>query len=131
MQNVTRQFLWHYPHLEEVPGVRLNLRQYLHDVPGPVVGEVGPEDVSVLRPVLLSRGAEHSHDPGQLVTLVQTREERLPADQLGEDAAAGPDVYRGGVGGAQQDLGCSVPQGHHLQYSPSLTGHTLSVCTYS
>ena len=100
--------------LDEIPGVGLDLRQDLSDVPGSVVGEVGPENIRVLGPVLLGRGAQHAQDPGQLVALSQSGEQRLPAHQLGKDAAAGPDVHRGGVGRAQQDLGCSVPQGHHL-----------------
>ena len=102
--------------LYEIPGVRLDLRQDLSDVPGSVVDKVCPENIRVLRPVLLSRGAQQSHDPRQLVALVQSGEQRLPAHQLSKDAAAGPDVHRGGVGGAQQHLGCPVPQCHHLKY---------------
>ena len=80
-----------------------------------MVGEVLPHHVSVAGPVLLGRGAEHGEDPAQLVRLVVAGEERLPGDQLGQDAAAAPDVHRGGVGGAQQHLGSSVPQRNHLR----------------
>ena len=100
--------------LNEIPGLGLDLRQYLSDVPGSVVGKVRPQNIRVLGPVLLSRGAQQSHDPRQLVALVQSGEQRLPAHQLGKDAATGPNVYRGGVGCPQQDLGSSVPEGHHL-----------------
>ena len=100
--------------LYEIPGIRLYLGQDLSDVPGPVVDKVRPENIRVLRPVLLSRGPQQAQDPRQLVALSQPGEQRLPAHQLGEDAAAAPDVHRGGVGGPQQDLGCSVPQGHRL-----------------
>ena len=90
-----------------------------------IVYKVVPEDGGVLRPGRDRRSAHHLEDLGQLVRLVLAGEQRGPPVQLGEDAAAGPDVYRGGVGGAQQDLGCSVPQGHHLTTSHDQQKYSL------
>lgn len=42
--------------------------------------------------------------------------QRLLGRQLSKDGAGAPDVHRGGVPGrTQEDLGSSVPQGHHLE----------------
>ena len=79
-----------------------------------MVREVLPEHVGVAGPVLRGGRAEHGQDGGELVRLVEAGEERLAGDELGQDAAAAPDVHRGGVGGAQQHLRGAVPQGHHL-----------------
>ena len=78
--------------------------------------EVLPEHVGVAGPVLRGGRAEHGQDGGELVRLVEAGEERLAGDELGQDAAAAPDVHRGGVGGAQQHLRGAVPQGHHLHH---------------
>ena len=80
-----------------------------------MVREVLPEHVGVAGPVLRGGRAEHGQDGGELVRLVEAGEERLAGDELGQDAAAAPDVHRGGVGGAEQDLGGAVPQRDHLQ----------------
>ena len=85
-----------------------------------MVGEVLPHDVCVAGPVLLGGGPEHGEDPAQLVRLVVAGEQRLPGDQLRQDAAAAPDVHWGGVCGAQQHLGGPVPQCHHLQVNVSV-----------
>ena len=81
-----------------------------------MVREVLPEHVGVAGPVLRGGRAEHGQDGGELVRLVEAGEERLAGDELGQDAAAAPDVHRGGVGGAQQHLRGAVPQGHHLDH---------------
>ena len=103
--------------LEQVEGLGLYLGYEVPQVPGAVPEEVVPHHVSVAGPVLLRRGAQHAQDPGELVLLVEAGEERLPGDELGEDAAAAPEVHRGGVCGAQQHLGGAIPQRHHLQSS--------------
>ena len=107
-------FVLSFAHLQQVQRQRVNLRDELFDVPGLLVDEVVPQHGRVLRPGRGWWSPEELEDLGELVSLVLPGEQRGLAVELGEDAAAAPDVHRGGVGGPQQDLGCSVPQGHHL-----------------
>lgn len=54
-------------------------------------------------------------DAEQFVDFRISRKERVAVDELGEDAADGPDVDRGGVVlGAEEHLRCAIPQGDHL-----------------
>ena len=102
--------------VQEIPGqgVPVHVRDEIENVPGLEVDEVIPQHGRLVRPVRHGGRAEELEDLGELVRLVLAGEQRGPPVQLGEDAAAGPDVYRGGVGCPQQDLGSSVPEGHHL-----------------
>ena len=102
-----------FSHLKQVLGIGANLRQPLPHILGPTVGEVVPQDRRLLRPVDLGGGAQQGEDGAQLVRLVPPGEERLPAGQLGQDAACAPDVHRGCVGHPQKYLWSSVPQCHH------------------
>ena len=66
-------------------------------------------------PLVSSRGASDLKDFKKLVILVAAWEEWLLSDDLCEDAADGPDVDRGVVVlGTHEDVGGSVPQGHHF-----------------
>ncbi len=100
-------------HPDEILGVLVHLRDDVPPPPGRGGLEVGPGDGCLLRPVLLRRGAHHIKHLLQLVHLVVPGKEGLPQEQLGEDAAAGPDVHGRGVGQPHQDLGTPVPQGDH------------------
>ena len=102
-----------FPHLKQVLGISADLGQPLPHVLGPAVREVVPQDGRLLWPVDLGGGAQQGEDGAQLVRLVPPGEQRLPADQLGQDAARAPDVDRGGVGHPQEYLWGSVPQCHH------------------
>ena len=103
--------------VQEIPGqgVPVHVRDEIENVPGLEVDEVVPQHGRLVRPVRHGGRAEELEDLGELVRLVLAGEERLAGDELGQDAAAAPDVHRGGVGGAQQDLGGAVPQRDHLQ----------------
>ncbi len=76
--------------------------------------EVVPQHRRVLRPVLLVRDAHDVEDLVQLIHLVLSGKERLSEEELGEDAAAGPDVDGGRVGDAHQDLRGPIPESDNL-----------------
>mmetsp|Transcript_56948 Transcript_56948/g.180181 ORF Transcript_56948/g.180181 Transcript_56948/m.180181 type:complete len:344 (+) Transcript_56948:281-1312(+) len=67
------------------------------------------------RPRPLGGRAEQLEDVQELLQLRVAREERGLARHLRKDAPHAPHVHGGGVvGGAEQDLGGAVPQGHDL-----------------
>ena len=71
-------------------------------VKGDLVGEVGD--------VLGPRRAQHAYDFGDLIVVVDAGEEHVARDQLGENAAYGPDVDGLGVSlGVEDDLRRAVP----------------------
>lgn len=63
------------------------------------------------------RGGWHlPEDPEELVNFGVSVKQRLLGSKLSKDGASAPDIDRGGVPGrTQEDLGSSVPQGHHLE----------------
>ena len=85
--------------LDEILGLRVRVT-LLHDLaqrPGREECKISSEDRRLVRPLLRGWGAEVLEDLGELVRVVVAGEERLPGDDLGEDAAAAPEVNRGGV----------------------------------
>eukprot|EP00618_Florenciella_parvula_P002231 CAMPEP_0119499670 /NCGR_PEP_ID=MMETSP1344-20130328/22058_1 /TAXON_ID=236787 /ORGANISM="Florenciella parvula, Strain CCMP2471" /LENGTH=289 /DNA_ID=CAMNT_0007535685 /DNA_START=389 /DNA_END=1256 /DNA_ORIENTATION=+ len=67
------------------------------------------------RPRVLSRCAEQTEDLVDLINLAVTREHRPLAHHLDKDRAHSPHIDRRRVGGrAEEDLGRTVPEGHHL-----------------
>ena len=101
--------------LQQVEGLRVDVREEGVEAARGAAGEGLPHDWGLLGPLGLGRGAEDAEDLAELIYLVLAGEERLAEVELGQDAAAAPDVHRGGVGGAEQDLGGAVPQRDHLQ----------------
>ena len=96
--------MFHYKisaYLQQVHSIRFNLWQKFQQISGTMVGKVISEDISIAGPVSLGRSTQHPEDPGQLVRLVEARKQRFSADQLCQDAATGPNIYRGCVGGSQ------------------------------
>jgi len=76
--------------------------------------------------VLRGGGAEHGDDALDLVEVVLAGEERGAAEQLGEDAAHGPDVHGLGVlGGVQNDLRRAVPARDHVPFIWKVLGLQL------
>ena len=85
--------------LDEILGLRVRVT-LVHDVtegPGREECKISSEDRGLVRPLLLGRRAEVLEDLGELVRVVIAGEEGLPGDDLGQDAAAAPEVHRGGV----------------------------------
>jgi hypothetical protein len=61
------------------------------------------------------RKVNYFGDEAHLVHVVSARENRLPVDELHEDASDGPDIDGGGVvGGVEQQLGRAVPARDHV-----------------
>ena len=98
----------------EVLGIGVHLGHHLAPVLGRAGLEVVPLDGRSLGPLLLRGRSDDVEDLAQLVHLVLARNQRLPQEQLGEDAAAGPDVDRCCVGKAHEDFRTSVPEGDNL-----------------
>ena len=85
--------------LDEILGLRVGVT-LVHDVtegPGREECKISSEDRRLVWPLLLGRRAQVLEDLGELVRVVVAGEERLPGDDLGQDAAAAPEVHRGGV----------------------------------
>ena len=117
--------------LQQVEGLRVDVREEGVEAARGAAGEGLPHHGGLLGPLGLGGGAEDAEDLAELVYLVLAGEERLAEVELGQDAAAAPDVHRGGVGGAQQDLGGPVPERDHLQGRGSVTPSTRSSPHYS
>ena len=102
--------------VQEIPGqgVPVHVRDEIENVPGLEVDEVVPQHGRLVRPVRHGGRAEELEDLGELVSLVLPGEQGGLPVEFSKDTAAGPDIDRSGVCCAQQHLGCSVPQGHHL-----------------
>ena len=85
--------------VQEIPGqgVPVHVGDEIENVPGLEVDEVVPQHGRLVRPVRHGGRAEELEDLGELVSVVVAGEEGLPGDDLGEDAAAAPEVNRGGV----------------------------------
>ena len=88
-------------YLQQIHGIWFNLWQKFKQISGSMVGKVISEDISIAGPVSLGRSTQHPEDPGQLVRLIEAGKQRFSADQLCQNTATGPNIYRGRVRGSQ------------------------------